>query len=101
MKIHKNDVVLIISGKDRGKKGKVLKVFPKEMRVLVEGANLRKKHQRPRKSGEKGQIIELPTPLPLSNLKLICPRCGRPTRVGYKITERKKYRFCKKCGQEI
>ena len=101
MRIHKGDTVLIISGKDRGRKGKVLKVFPKESRILVEGINLRKKHRKPRRSGEKGQIIEMPAPISISNVKLICPKCGKATRVGYKIVERKKYRICKKCGQEI
>lgn len=101
MKVKKSDQVLIISGKDRGRKGKVLQVFPKENRILVEGINLRKKHQRPRRMGEKGQIVELPAPIRVSNVKLICPKCGKTTRVRYKITESKKYRVCKKCGQEI
>lgn len=101
MKIKKNDTVLIISGKDRGKKGKVLKVLPKEGRVVVEGANLRKKHIRPKRSGEKGQIAEMPAPLSISNVKLICPKCGQAVRVGYRITGGKKYKVCKKCQQEI
>lgn len=101
MKIRKGDTVLITSGKDRGRKGKVLKVFPKENRILAEGINLRKKHRRPRRSGEKGQIIEMPAPISISNVKLICPKCGKATKVGYKIVEKKKFRICKKCGQEI
>lgn len=101
MKIHKGDQVLIISGKDRGKKSKVLKSSPKEGRVLVEGVNLRKKHVRPRRAGEKGQIIEIPAPVHISNLKLICSKCGKAVRTGYQIKERKKHRICKKCGQEI
>ena len=101
MKIKKGDQVLIISGKDRGKRDKVLDVFPKEGRVVVESVNIRKKHVRPKKSGEKGQIVETPAPISVSNLKLICPKCGQPTRVGYKIVEGKKYRMCKKCKQEI
>ena len=101
MKIKKGDTVLIIAGKYRGKKGKVLKTFPKEKKILVEGVNLVKKHQRPRRTGEKGQIIELPKPIDVSNAKLICPKCAKPTRIGYKIIEGKKYRICKKCGQEI
>lgn len=100
MKIKKGDTVLVISGKDRGRKGKVLRSFPKEDRVIVEGINLRKKHLRPRRAEEKGQIVEIPAPIHVSNLKLICSKCGQATRVGYKIVEEKKYRICKKCGQE-
>ena len=101
MKIKKGDQVLIISGKDRGKKGKILAVFPKELRVLVEGINIRKKHVKPKRSGEKGQTVETPTPLAVSNVKLVCPKCSKPARVGYKMTGDKKYRICKKCDQEI
>ncbi|MDO8435771.1 MAG: 50S ribosomal protein L24 [bacterium] len=101
MKIKKSDTVLIISGKDKGKKSKVLQVFPEEKRVLVEGVNIRKKHQKPKKSGEKGQIIELPGRISISNIKLICPKCAKAARVGYKIINAQKYRICKKCGQEI
>ena len=101
MKIKKGDQVLIISGKDRGRKGKILKAFPKEEKLVVEGINLRKKHLKPRKVGEKGQIIEFPAPLPISNIKLICPKCGKAARVGYKVEGERKYRICKQCGQEI
>jgi len=110
MKIKKGDTVLIISGKDRGRKSKVLKTFPKEERLIVEGINLRKKHVRPKKAGEKGQIVELPAPLHVSNVKLICTKCGKATRVGYKSPptkaklgggQKSKIRICKKCGQEI
>lgn len=101
MKIKKGDQVLIISGKDRGKQGKVLEAFPKEKRIVVEGTNLRKKHVRPKKAGEKGQIIQVPASIFVSNVKLICSKCGKATRLGYKIIEKKKYRICKKCGQEI
>jgi len=101
MKIKKGDIVLIISGKDRTKKGKVLKVFPKEGKILVEGINLRKKHQRSKRTGEKGQIVEMSTPVDISNAKLICSKCNKATRVGYKIVENKKFRICKKCEQVI
>lgn len=101
MKIKKGDQVLIISGKDRGRKGKILKALPKEEKLVVEGINLRKKHLKPRKAGEKGQIIEFPAPLPISNIKLICPKCGKAARVGYKVEGERKYRICKQCGQEI
>jgi large subunit ribosomal protein L24 len=102
MNIKKADTVFIISGKDKGKKGKVLEVLSKQGKVLVEGVNLMKKHQKPKKSGEKGQIIQLAKPIDISNVKLVCPKCGKATRVGCKFLEdKKKYRVCKKCGQEI
>jgi len=101
VKIKKGDTVLIISGKDRGRKGKVLEVFPKENHLLVEGVNLRKKHQKPKKQGEKGQIVQLPGAVSASNIKLICPKCGKATRVGYKISGKDKVRICKKCKQEV
>ncbi len=101
MRIKKGDTVLIISGKDREKSGKILQVFPKENRIMVEGINLRKKHRKPKRSGEKGQIVTLPGLISASNAKLICSKCGKATRVGYKIAEGKKYRICKKCGGEI
>ncbi len=105
MKIKKGDKVKIIAGKDKGKKGKVLQVFPKERRASVEGLNLLIKHIRPRQQGEKGQRIEFPAPLDLSNLKLICPHCSKETKVDYKILtpedkkKKKKVRVCKKCGE--
>lgn len=101
MKIKNNDTVLIISGKDRGKKAKVIKVLPEENKVIVEGINLKKRHTKPKKQGEKGQIVEIAAPFNVSNVKLICPKCKKPTRVGYRVTEKNKYRICKKCQQEI
>jgi len=105
MKIKKNDKVQIISGKDKGKQGKVLQVFPKEGKVSVEGLNLMIKHMRPRREGEKGQKIQFPAPLSISKAMLVCPRCNRLTRVGYKILisekEKRKIRICKKCKQAI
>lgn len=101
MLIKKGDTVLIISGKDKGKKAKVLRCFPKTGRVLAEGVNLRKKHQRSKKGGEKGQIIELPVPLAVSNVQIICSKCAKAARIGFKIVDNKKYRICRKCEQEI
>jgi len=101
MKIKSGDTVLVISGKWRGKTGKVLRAFPKEHKVLVEGVNLVKKHQRPRRAREKGQIIEIPKPISVSKVKLICPSCKKATRVGYKIENGEKFRICKKCGAKI
>ncbi|MCX6765987.1 MAG: 50S ribosomal protein L24 [Candidatus Moranbacteria bacterium] len=101
MKIRKGDQVQIISGKDRGKRGKVIRVLPKSGKLVVEGINLVKKHRRPRKGGEKGQRVEIPTPLASSKVKLICPHCGKPTRVGYKIEKSRKIRMCKVCKGDI
>lgn len=105
MKIKKNDKVKILTGKDSGKVGKVLQIFPKEGRVSIEGLNILIKHLRPQKQGEKGQRIEFPGLINLSNVILVCPKCGRDTKVAYKtITAEdgrsKKFRSCKKC-QEI
>lgn len=101
MKIKKGDQVLVISGKEKGKKGKVIKILLKEKKIIIEGLNIRKRHSKPRKSGQKGEIIEFPAPINVSNVELICPKCGKAVRIGYKIVEKKKYRICKKCGQEI
>ena len=101
MKFKKGDQVLIIRGKDRGRKGKIIKVLPKKEKIIIEGLNLRKKHTRARKEGEKGEIVEIPVPLHVSNVKLTCPKCKKPTRVGYKIIKGGKHRFCKKCKKEF
>ena len=101
MKIKKDDIVLVISGKDRGRKGKVFRVFPKQNKVMVEGINIAKKHIRPKKSGQKGQIIELPAALSVSNVKFLCSKCNKAVKVGYKIIDKKKKRICKKCKKEI
>ncbi|MFY9458067.1 MAG: 50S ribosomal protein L24 [Candidatus Spechtbacterales bacterium] len=101
MKLKKNDNVLIISGKDRGRKGRILEVFRGEGKIMVEGMNMHKKHRRPRRQGQKGEIVQVATPIDASNAKVICTKCAKPARVGYKITAEKKYRVCKKCGEEI
>ncbi|MFA5291205.1 MAG: 50S ribosomal protein L24 [Candidatus Paceibacterota bacterium] len=101
MKIKKGDNVIVIAGKDRGKQAKVLRVLHTTDQVLVEGVNLKKKHQRPRREGEKGQMIDMPHPVHLSNVLLYCPSCGQGVRMGAKITAKKKVRVCKKCGKEI
>lgn len=101
MKIKKGDTVLVISGKWKGKVGKVLRAFPKEMKVLVSGVNIVKKHQRSKKEGEPGKIVEIEKPIPVSKVKLICPHCQKATRVGYTFSGEKKVRICKKCKQKI
>ena len=102
MHIRKGDTVKILSGKDRGKTGRVLSVSAKTGRAVVEGANLLTRHERSKKTGAKGQKIQFPAPLTASRLQLVCPHCGKPTRASYKIDERgSKSRICKKCGKEI
>ena len=100
MKLKKGDNVLVTSGKDRGRKGKVIESLFKEGKIMVEGMNVRKKHTRPKRQGQKGEIVEIAAPIDASNVKLICEKCSKATRVGYKITPEKKYRVCKKCGEE-
>ncbi len=101
MKVKKGDTVLVIAGKDRGKVAKVLRALPKEGAVLVEGTNLKKKHVRPKKQGEKGQIVAISAPMDVSNVKIICPKCGKAARISYKIEKETKVRVCKKCSQPI
>ena len=106
MKIRKEDTVLVVAGKNKGKKGKILMVFSDKAKVLVEGVNLVKCHVKPKKSGEKGQIVTRPAALSVSNIKLVCPKCGKAARVGLKPKvkgekQKSKIRICKKCKQEI
>lgn len=101
MKIKKNDLVKMLAGKDSGKTGKVLQVAPQVGKVVVEGLNIVKKHSKPRKQGEKGQRIEVPRKVQISNVMLICPKCAKATRIGYKMIAGKKQRVCKKCQGEI
>lgn len=101
MKIKTNDKVKIIRGKDNGKEGKVIQVFKVEGKVVVEGANIMKKHVRSRKGKEKGQMIELSAPLRVENVMLICPKCNRSVRVGYKLDGEIKKRVCRKCKEII
>lgn len=94
MKIKKNDNIIVISGKDRGRKGKVLRCFPKQNKIVVEKLNIIKKHVKPKKQGEKGQRVEIPAPFHVSNVKLICPKCKKAVRITNK-------RICKKCQTNL
>ena len=98
MKIRKDDKVVVLSGRDKGKEGKVLSVDPKAGKAIVEGVLVASRHQKPRKQGEEGGIIKRETPIYASKLMLVCPKCGKPTRVGHKLEGDKKLRACKKCG---
>ena len=101
MKISKNDNVLVISGKYKGKTGRVEKIFPKIGKIIVSGVNIAKKSTKPSKKNPKGGIIDIAMPIDISNLKLICPKCQKAVRVGYKIVQNKKTRYCKKCSEQI
>ena len=98
MNIRKDDTVVVLSGKDKGKQGKVLVADPKNRKVIVAGVNVATKHQKPRKQGEEGGIIKRETPIYASKVMLVCPKCGKPTRVGHAFVDGKKMRACKKCG---
>ena len=101
MKIKKGDNVIVIAGKDRGKSGKVLLAFPKKDRVLVEGVGVVKKHERSRRRGQAGQIIERPTPVHVSNIAIRDEKSGKPSRVGYRMEEGKKVRISKKSRTKL
>jgi len=96
MNLKKGDNVKILTGKDRGKSGKILRVL-KDEKVLVEGINLSKKHARPKKRGEKGQTVTVPRAVHVSNTMIICGNCKKPTRIGFRIDGGSKSRICRKC----
>jgi large subunit ribosomal protein L24 len=103
-KVIKGDSVIVLSGNANGKTGKVLKVFPKENRIVVEGVNMIKKHTRPTQQLPQGGIVEKEAPIHISNVKVVCPKCNRPTRAGFRVLEDgSKVRFCKHpdCGEMI
>ncbi len=102
MKIRKNDTVLVIAGKDRGKKGKIRFAYPKKNRVVVEGVNFIKKHSRARHQARQAGIIDLEAPLDVSNVMLLCQKCNRPTRIGLTFLEDgRKVRTCRSCREVI
>lgn len=101
MKVKKGDNVKIMSGKDAGKTGNILKVYPETDKVTVEGLNLFKKKVRPTKTNQKGETVLVPRPLPASRVRLVCKNCKMVTRVGYKVGEASKERVCKKCDATI
>lgn len=101
MKLKKGDQIIVTVGKDKGKKGKVEKVFPKAARVFVPGINIVKKHEKKRDEQYPGGIIEVVKPITMGKIALLCPKCGKPTRVGYRIVKNVKERICRKCEQVI
>ena len=101
MKIKKGDTVKVLSGNDKGKTGEVLEVIPKTQKIVVKGINIRKKHIKARKQGEEGGIIPVECAIDSSIVNVVCPKCGKTTRVEYKVENDKKVRVCKKCGANI
>lgn len=101
MKIRTNDTVVVLSGKDRGKRGKVISADPEGGKVIVEGVNVAKRHQKARRQEEQSGIIKKETPIYVSKVQLVCPKCGKATRVGHRMDGNKKVRVCKKCGAAI
>ena len=101
MNIKRDDKVIVLSGKDKGTEGKVLSVDPKAGKVIVEGVSVASKHSKPRKQGDKGGIIKVETPIYACKVMVVCPKCGKPTRVAHKLENGKNVRVCKKCGANL
>ncbi len=101
MNIKKNDTVVVLSGKDKGKKGKVLQTQPKTGKVVVEGINVATVHNKARKQGEESAIIRKEIPMYACKVMRVCPKCGKPTRPAYKLADAEMSRVCKKCGASI
>jgi large subunit ribosomal protein L24 len=101
MKIKKGDKVKIISGKDKGREGQIAKVFTKSNKIMIPGLNIYRKHIKKNEQMPKGGVVELPRPINVSKIMLICPKCAKATRVGYQIEGKKKFRICKKCESKI
>ncbi len=102
LRVKKNDIVMVTSGKDRGKSGKVLEVFKGESRALIEGINLAKKHMRPTRDNQKGGIVKIERPVSLGSIMPLCKACNRPVKIAFSISaDKTKIRICKKCKQPI
>lgn len=101
MKFKKGDEIIVTIGKDKGRKGKIEKVFPQENTVVVAGVNMYKRHTKRRDDKHPGGIIEKPRPLSVGKIALVCPKCGKQTRIGYTIAAKEKYRVCKKCEAKL
>ena len=102
MNIRKGDTIVVLSGKDKGKQGKVLKCDPQGGKVIVEGVNVAMKHRKPRKQGEEGGIVKMETPIYACKVMLVCPKCGKPTRPAFRfLDDGSKARVCRKCGETI
>ena len=102
MNVKKGDTVIVLSGKDKGKQGEVLRAMPAEGKVVVQGVSVATKHQKARKQGEESSIIKVETPIYACKVMVVCPKCSKPTRVAHKVgADGKKVRVCKHCGAEL
>lgn len=101
MRIKKGDNVQVLSGNDKGKTGEVLEVIPKLEKVVVKGVNVRKKHVKARKQGEESGILSVECAIPSSKVNVVCPKCGKVTKIGYSVEKDEKVRVCKKCGAKL
>jgi large subunit ribosomal protein L24 len=101
MRLKKGDTVKVLSGNDKGKTGEILEIIPKTEKIIVKGINIRKKNVKPRRQGEEGGIISTELPIHSSKVALVCPKCGKATRVGYTVDKDQKVRVCKKCNEKI
>ena len=101
MRIKKGDTVQVLSGNDKGKTGEVLEVMPKTGKIIVKGVNIRKKHVKPRKQGDEGGIIPVECSIFSAKVNVVCPKCNKPTKIGYEMDKDKKVRVCKKCGEQL
>ena len=107
MRVRKNDQVLVLAGNYKGKKGKVLKVFPEENRIIVESVNFIKRHSKPSQQNPQGGIVEKEAPIHVSNVMVVCPKCNTPTRIGHQVVfdearqRKSRVRVCKKCGEML
>ena len=101
MNIKKGDTVKILSGNDKGKTGEVMEIILKTQKIVVKGVNVRKKHVKPRKQGEEGGIISVECAIHSSKANVVCPKCGKATRIGYDMEKDEKVRVCKKCGAKL
>ena len=101
MRIKTGDTVKVLSGNDKGVTGEVLEIMPKTNKMVVKGVNIRKKHVKPRKQGEEGGIISVECAIPSSKVNVVCSKCGKATKVGYKVEKDEKVRVCKKCGAKL
>ena len=101
LSIKSGDTVVVLSGKDKGKQGKVMTVMPEERKVIVEKVNMVSRHTKPRQQGEQGGILQKEAPIYACKVQAVCPKCSKPTRVAHKIEGGKKTRVCKKCGGEL